>query len=254
MTGPADTVSPPTCRVLGVAFFTGTLVQAADRALAGGLVVAPSAPGLAGDLVTSPVYRAALTTADLAIADSGWMVLLWRALGGASLPRHSGLRLMQTVLERPEFRQPGNVFWIMPTAADAARNLAWLQGQGHALTESDLYIAPRYGPGEIDDPVLITRLRERQPAIVMIAIGGGVQERLGLALRSALPHRPAILCLGAAIAFLTGAQTAIPAWADRLYLGWLIRLLRSPRSFWPRCAVALRLPAVMLRHRDRAPS
>jgi UDP-N-acetyl-D-mannosaminuronic acid transferase (WecB/TagA/CpsF family) len=49
----------------------------------------------------------------------------------------------------------------------------------------------------------------------------GVQERLGYALRKQLSYKPAILCLGAAIAFLSGGQANIPNWADRLMLGWL---------------------------------
>ena len=38
----------------------------------------------------------------------------------------------------------------------------------------------------------------RKPKVVMMAIGGGVQERLGYALRRQLSYKPAILCLGAA--------------------------------------------------------
>ena len=86
----ASAAPPPLRRILGVDFFIGTIEQATDRALAGGLVVAPSAPGLAVDLVKSPSYREALTTADLAITDSGYMVLLWRLFTGEKLPRHSG--------------------------------------------------------------------------------------------------------------------------------------------------------------------
>jgi hypothetical protein len=34
--------------------------------------------------------------------------------------------------------------------------------------------------------------------------------------------------------FLTGTQANIPTWADRLYLGWLLRIFQSPRTFLPR--------------------
>lgn len=243
----------PARRVLGVAFFTGTIERATDLALAGGLVVAPSAPGLAMDLVNSPSYREALTTADLAITDSGLMVLLWRWFAGERLPRHSGLKLMREVLARPELKAPGAVFWVMPTAEQAAINLAWLRAEGFPVSDSDVYLAPHYRSGPIGDEALFARLRERRPKLVMIAIGGGVQERLGLALRAALPYRPGILCLGAAIAFLTGAQAPIPMWADRLMLGWLLRLCASPRSFWRRLWGARGLPGLIRRHRDRLP-
>jgi hypothetical protein len=49
-----------------------------------------------------------------------------------------------------------------------------------------------------------------------------------------LDYLPAIHCIGAAIAFLSGDQVRIPSWADKLYLGWLCRCLSSPRRFIPR--------------------
>jgi len=249
----ASVASAPTRRILGVDFFVGTIEEATQRAISGGLVVAPSAPGLAVDLIKSPSYREALTTADLAITDSGYMVLLWRALTGEKLPRHSGLKLIRAVLARDELKAPGAVFWVMPSAAESARNLAWLRAQGFATTEADTYLAPHYKPGPIQDPELLAKIEARRPRVVMLAIGGGVQERLGLGLRAGLSYRPGILCLGAAIAFLTGGQANIPPWADRMMLGWLLRLLSSPRKFWRRYWEAIRLAPILSRHRDRLP-
>ena len=243
----------PTRTVLGVKFFVGTIEQATDTALAGGLVVAPSGPGLAVDLVHAPAYREALTTADLAITDSGWMVLLWRWMTGEKLPRHSGLKLIRAVLAEPALKEPGKIFWVMPTEEESTRNLGWLRAQGFAVTEDDVYIAPFYPAGPIHDPVLLARLAAKRPQVVMLAIGGGVQERLGHALRGQLSYRPGILCLGAAIAFLTGGQAAIPPWADKLMLGWLLRLSSNPRKFWRRYWEALRLAPLLWRYRERLP-
>ena len=86
-----------------------------------------------------------------------------------------------------------------------------------------------------------------------MAIGGGVQERLGYALKQQLSFRPGILCLGAAIAFLSGGQAAIPPWADRLMLGWLFRIVFSPRRYFPRYWAALKLIPLIFRYRDRLP-
>lgn len=250
----SSSVAPtPLRRILGVDFFVGTIEQATDRAVEGGLVVAPSAPGLAVDLVKSASYREALTTADMAVTDSGYMVLLWRLFTGEKLPRHSGLKLIRAVLAREDLKAPGAIFWVMPSAEESARNLAWLQGQGFATTEADVYLAPHYKPGPIHDEALLERIEARRPRVVMLAIGGGVQERLGCGLRERLSYRPGILCLGAAIAFLTGGQASIPPWADRLFLGWLLRLLSSPRKFWRRYWDALRLAPLLNRHRDRLP-
>lgn len=243
----------PTRRILGVDFFVGTIEQATDLATAGGLVVAPSGPGLAVDLVKSPAYREALTTADLAITDSGYMILLWRAITGEKLPRHSGLKLIRAVLAREDLKAPGCIFWVMPSPEESARNLAWLQSQGFAVTEADTYLAPHYKPGPIHDTELLARIEARRPRVVMLCIGGGVQERLGCGLREHLGYRPGILCLGAAIAFLTGGQASIPPWADKFYLGWLLRFLSSPRKFWRRYWDAIPLALLLRRHRERLP-
>ncbi|TAG32847.1 MAG: glycosyltransferase [Verrucomicrobia bacterium] len=244
---------PPSRRILGVDFFVGTIDEATERSLAGGLVVAPSGPGLAVDLVKSPAYREALTTADLAITDSGYMVLIWRVLTGEKLPRHSGLKLIRAVLDRAELRAAGAIFWVMPSPEESQRNLAWLQSQGFATSEADIYLAPHYPAGPIQDRELVARIEARRPRIVMLAIGGGVQERLGCGLRSHLSFSPGILCLGAAIAFLTGAQAAIPPWADRLCIGWLLRLMKNPAKFWRRYWEALRLAPLLHRYRDQLP-
>ncbi len=253
----------PLRRLLGINFFAGALDTAVERVVrdpasqatlgTGGLVVAPSAPGLAIDLVKSSAYREALTTADLVLTDSGFMVVLWGMFTGERLPRHSGLKFLRAVLARPELKQPNAVFWVMPSAEDDARNRAWLITQGFPVTSDDVYVAPHYPTGAVTDDALLRRIDARQPRIVMLAIGGGVQERVGLMLRNRLNGRPSILCLGAAIAFLTGGQVSIPPWADRLMLGLLLRFLSNPRKFWRRYAEGIKLAPLLWRHRDRLP-
>ncbi len=88
---------------------------------------------------------------------------------------------------------------------------------------------------------------------MVIAIKGGPQEKLGVYLRDHLSVRPAIHCIGAAIGFLTGDQVAIPDWADRLYLGWLLRLFSQPRIFIPRLARAAAVPWMIARWRSEMP-
>jgi len=219
----------------------------------GGLVVAPSAPGLAVDLIKSASYREALTSASLVLTDSGFMVLLWWVFSGKKLPRHSGLKFLRAVLARPELKEPGAVFWVMPSAQEDIHNRAWLVANGFPVTADDVYVAPHYPAGPIVDDELLSLLETRKPRIVMLAIGGGVQERVGLMLQNRLSGRPSILCLGAAIAFLTGGQANIPPWADKLILGWLLRLLSNPSKFWRRYWDALSLAPLLWKHRERLP-
>jgi N-acetylglucosaminyldiphosphoundecaprenol N-acetyl-beta-D-mannosaminyltransferase len=239
-------------QILGIRFYVGPLDGLLERTRQGGLIVVPSAPVLA-NLTADPAHRQALEAGDLAITDSGFMVFLWRAFKRERLIRISGLRYLRALLDLPDFRQPGATFWVMPTAVDARGNCAWLDQQGLAVTENDCYIAPMYSSkGPLDDRALLTLLEARRPLFVMINLGGGVQERLGYYLRTHLTYRPALICTGAAIAFLSNRQVNIPPWADRMALGWLLRTLSEPAKFIPRYGRSLRLVPLLWKHGSRS--
>ena len=241
--------------ILGIPFFTGTAKEAVDRMLSGGLLVVPSAPTLK-DIPYQPAYRTALLSADLVIPDSAYMVLIWNSLQGRPLRRLSGLKYLRELLQRPEVRAPGSTVWIMAGRQSTALNLAWLARQGVEVPATHVYVAPDYGPpdgSELSDPALLSMVAHLRPAHVVVTVGGGTQERLGLFLRAELDYAPGIHCIGAAIAFLSGDQAAIPVWADHFYLGWLLRVLDDPKKFGPRYWSARGLLRLMLRYRHRLP-
>jgi UDP-N-acetyl-D-mannosaminuronic acid transferase (WecB/TagA/CpsF family) len=218
-------------KILGVRFYISDLDGLLELMDAGGLIVVPSAPVMVR-LADDPAHREALENADLAVTDSGYMVLLWLLRTGERVRRISGLRLLRALFGRGGFRARGETFWVMPSAEDSEANLAWLRGQGFDVSTGDAYVAPLYPvAGPISDDRLLELLDSRRPRLVVIALSGGVQERLGWGLRRRLGGAPTILCTGGAIAFLSGRQARIPVWADRLALGWLLRFIASPRSF-----------------------
>ena len=240
-------------RILGIDFFDGSAKEAIEiMRTNGGLLVVPAAPALK-DLDQNRDYRESLLNADLAITDSAFMVLIWNRLQHTSIKRLSGLEYLRELLLEPDIRQSGNTLWIMASPASAKRNLDWLAGQGITIPEDHIYMAPLYGNAPIDDPALIDCLDRLRPQHVIVTIGGGTQERLGLYLKRNLSYRPAIHCSGAAIAFLSGDQVHIPVWADKYYLGWLLRSLAEPKRYIPRYWDARKLLALMLRHRSRLP-
>ena len=239
-------------QILGVRCFAGAPADAVRAGLRGGLVVVPSAPVLVA-LEHDAAHREALLSADLAITDSGLMVLLWRLLTGERLPRVSGLEYLKLFLAEPSVREPGAVAWIMPTPAARAQNVMWLRTQGFPTTDEDCYLAPLYPAGELSDPALIAWVQRRRPRHIIIGLGGGVQERLGLYLKRHLDYLPGMHCIGAAIGFLSGEQVRIPMWADYLFLGWFFRCLSAPRKFLPRYWRATKLVVIMWKYRDRMP-
>lgn len=268
-------------RILGIDFFGGTSREAVDEITRiGGLLVAPAAPSMI-NLCRDEDYRRALLAADLALADSGFMVLLWKFFTGERVPRISGLEHLKRLLEHESVRQPRAVLWVVPTESSREKLLAFLSGErvrlarsgrrsaGQPLgstesrpanrgipdvstSKSSVYIAPKYGR-PVEDEALLALVRQRCPRHVVIAVGGGIQDRLGLYLLERLDYRPAIHGIGAALGFLTGDQIRIPEWADRYYIGWFLRSLAQPRVFIPRFWSARRLPWLIFHWREKLP-
>jgi UDP-N-acetyl-D-mannosaminuronic acid transferase (WecB/TagA/CpsF family) len=237
--------------ILGIKFYVGDLPGLLDLCAAGNFVVVPAAPALA-DLSTDIDYREALEQSDFAITDSGFMVLLWKILTGQSLIRISGLKLLRGLLAGDELRQPGSSVWVMPTAKEMEVNLAWLTRNNYAVTRDQCFVAPFYPKGPLSDPDLLRFIEARRPRYIIVNIGGGVQERLGLYLKRNLSYRPSIICVGAAIAFITGLQADIPVWADTLMLGWFFRCWHAPRGFIPRVWKGFRLAPLLIQYRERS--
>ena len=244
-------MAPEFVTILGVRFFGESVEDAVTRMEGGGLLVVPAAPALK-DIDRNTEYREALLNADLCIPDSAFMVMIWNRISKVRIRRLSGLAYLRELLSRPGTHEPGNVVWIMANAVSAKRNLEWLRVQGIEVPEECVYLAPMYG-SEIEDTALLELVDRLRPRHVVVTVGGGTQERLGLYLKQKLSYRPAIHCIGAAIAFLSGDQVAIPVWADRFYLGWLFRTLADPKRFGPRYWDARKLLSLMLRYRERLP-
>ncbi|MEJ0000646.1 MAG: WecB/TagA/CpsF family glycosyltransferase [Verrucomicrobiota bacterium] len=238
-------------RILGINFYVGDMPDLLGLCAEGNFIVMPAAPALT-NLPQHAEYRESLEKCDFALTDSALMVLLWKVLTGESLPRISGLKLMRGLLAGTQLRRPGSSLWIMPSLVEQEKNLAWLNANGYPVTPEDCLIPPFYQKGPLSDPDLLQWVEERRAPYIIVAIGGGSQERLGLYLRQSLSYRPSIICVGAAIGFITGAGVRIPAWADSLMLGSIYRTLADPKRFLPRYWQALQLPALMFKYRDRS--
>jgi UDP-N-acetyl-D-mannosaminuronic acid transferase (WecB/TagA/CpsF family) len=238
-------------RILGVRFFVGRAREAIELLRGGGLLVVPAAPALK-NLPEDSGYREALLEADVAIADSSLMVLVWNFMQKDRIRRLSGLEYLVELLTVPAIKNSGETFWIMASRESADRNLGWLHAHGVRVQAEDVYVAPRYVAG-VNDEILVQKIRERRPLHVIVTIGGGTQERLGLYLKRNLQPLPAIHCIGAAIAFLSGDQVRIPLWADRFYLGWVFRCVSEPTRCVPRYWSARKLISLLVRFREGLP-
>jgi UDP-N-acetyl-D-mannosaminuronic acid transferase (WecB/TagA/CpsF family) len=125
---------------------------------------------------------------------------------------------------------------------------------GNGVKSENPESTPTHKATNLSDPALLALIDRLRPRHIILTIGGGTQERLGLYLKRNLSYRPAIHCIGAAIAFLSGDQVRIPVWADKYYLGWLLRSLSEPKRYIPRYWKARKLLPLMLRHRSNLPT
>src|SRR6267154_6443072 len=105
----------PICQILGIQFFNGDVddaVQSMIRRV--GFLIAPS--GTCFDrLREDEPYRRAVLAADVAIADSGLMVVLCRLFRRESLQRISGLKYLKHLLATLKGGGTEAVLWIVPT-------------------------------------------------------------------------------------------------------------------------------------------
>src|SRR6202022_3632057 len=137
-------------QILGVHFFNGTVDEAVDAMCTkGGLLVVPSAPALV-KLSEDEDYRRALTSADMAIADSGAMVLLWKFFTGGRVQRISGLKFLKGFVAGLASHPAERVLWIVPSEQAHEKTIAWLRSV-NLTAAADFYIAPRYAAQVCDD-------------------------------------------------------------------------------------------------------
>jgi N-acetylglucosaminyldiphosphoundecaprenol N-acetyl-beta-D-mannosaminyltransferase len=239
-------------KILGIQFFNGEPAEAVDQlARTGGYMVVPASPALI-NLKYDEDYRRALQNADLALADSGLLVILWRIATGHRLRKVSGIAYLKCLLEREDIPGAGNSFWVVGSTAAQDKAVEWFQGRNVHLTRQNFYVVTRRG-GSPEDHALLLHLEKERPRHIVIALGPGTQEKLAFYLREYLLYRPNIHCLGAALGFLTGQERPIPEWAEHHNLGWLFRVLSQPRMLLPRLGIAFVLGRMVLKYRSELP-
>ena len=206
------------------------------------LMVVPSGPGLA-TIDKDLKYWQALKGADFAIPDSGFMVILARIFFGYKIRKLSGPKFFRKFINEKNLHEKGMLFSVDPNDYESEKNRKYLNAKRIPITSEYQYVALLYDKNEITDSKLIRNLEslEVRPKFLLLNLGGGVQERLGYYIKNNLSYKLGIICTGAAIAFETGSQAKLPKWVDELYLGWLARIIQSPKQFLIRFLKAFRL-------------
>jgi N-acetylglucosaminyldiphosphoundecaprenol N-acetyl-beta-D-mannosaminyltransferase len=240
MTSKKISITDEFIEIFGIKFLKGGYSSAVKILSKGGFMIVPSAPSLT-IIKSDEYYFDSLKASDFAIADSGLMVLILKMFYKIHLEKLSGLAFLRLLFSDCSRAESPELFLVEPTEEDHDENQKYLNNIGVNYDSNYYYIAPIYKDNVIEDFDLLKRLEEQKPKTIIINLGGGVQEKLGYFLKTHLSYKPAIICTGAAIAFLSGRQANIPDWGDRLYLGWLFRCISNPRRFVPRYLSSIKL-------------
>lgn len=241
-----------TIKVLGINFINSSAQNVVDILKNGGLLVVPAAPALINIKKDTDYYNA-LCNADVVIPDSGYMALLWNAFHRKKIKRISGLEFLVSFFGDAEVKKTSDILLVDPQPNEAQHNLNYLRKEGFNLPDDASYLAPMYKKDIVEDVELLKIIEQKKPKYIIINLGGGTQEKLGAFLKTHLRYKPAIICTGAAIAFLTGQQASIPTWGDKLFLGWLFRCIQNPKVYVPRYFKAFQLAAFMFRYGQQQP-
>lgn len=234
--------------ILGIQFYNkGTDQLFAALNHQGGLMTVPAAPALV-NIPKDKHYYDSLIHSDYVIADSGYMALIWNIFFKHKVIRISGLEFINYFLEHAS-EVKGQVLTVNPGAEDGRINTEYLISKGIQTNTELCYEAPFYKNG-VQDEVLLQKIEAARPNWVVINIGGGTQEKLGLYLRQHLSYKPAIICTGAALAFKTGRQVKVSSWMDKLYIGWLARCIAKPKLYIPRYMSAFKLIGLIFKYKN----
>tara|TARA_B100000886_G_scaffold339785_1_gene306325 strand:- start:4499 stop:5230 length:732 start_codon:yes stop_codon:yes gene_type:complete len=203
-----------------------------------GLFVFPAGPGLASIQKSNEYYKS-IQKADLVFFDSGFFVLLLKIFKNVKVKKFSGYKFLGLFFDYLKLNKNKSIFSIDPNFEFSKSNKSFLKNLG--LKKIYNYIAPKYNSSELADKKLLTLITKVKPNFILINIGGGTQEVLGLYLKKKLKFKPTILCTGAAISFFTKDQAPINNFIDKFYLGWLLRLIFNPLIFFKRYIFGLKL-------------
>ncbi len=203
-----------------------------------GLFVFPAGPALAS-IKKSKIYYNSLLKADFVFFDSGFFVLLLKIFKNINVYKFSGYKFLSLFFNYIKKNKKKSIFSIDPNSNFSKSNQLYLKSLG--IKKINNYLAPKYKIKNLSDRKLLRLLKKTKPNFIIINIGGGIQEVLGLYLKKNLKFKATIICTGGAISFFTGDQAPINNFIDKYFLGWLVRLFFNPIIFFNRYIFGLRL-------------
>ncbi len=221
----------------GITFLNIEFKELFQKIQKGGILVAPAASALI-NIKNDKDYYNSLKKSDFAILDSGLLCVLLRIFKQYKVKKLSGYLFLRNLIKELKYKNIC-LMCINPNKEESILNSNFLKKNN--INNIVSYVAPIYKKKNISDKKLIKIIKKKKPKYIFINIGGGVQEKLGIFLRDNANYKPIIICTGAAIAFMTKKQAPINDFIDKVYLGWLFRIIYNPRVFMYRTLSSVKL-------------
>tara|TARA_Y100000741_G_scaffold21109_1_gene15555 strand:+ start:2941 stop:3522 length:582 start_codon:yes stop_codon:yes gene_type:complete len=141
----------------------------------GGYIVAPAASSLS-EIFKKKIYYESLRKSNIAILDSGFFCVLLRIFKRKKVKKFSGYLFLKSILELKKLKYK-KFFLINPSLYEQNKNYNLLRTKG--IFNQQSYLAPVYNLSNFKDLKLIKKINLYNPDIIIINLGGGIQEPLG---------------------------------------------------------------------------
>ena len=194
----------------------------------GGYLCAPAAFPLC-EIRNDKRYFLSLKNSTINLFDSGYFCILLRIFNRINVKKFSGFLFLLKFLNDKRFKK-NKILLIDPTIKDSKLNSILLAKK--RFKNFFNYVAPIYNSTKsYQDKKLFDLINKIRPEFIVINISGLKQEYLAYVITKKIKFKLSILCLGGAISFMTKSQAPINPFFDKYYMGWLIRIIFSPRVF-----------------------
>ena len=212
-----------------------------------GYLVAPAASSLI-TIEKDHHYLKALQKSSVAILDSGFFCLLILFLKLKKVKKFSGYRFVKSLINDENLKN-FKILSLESTIKNLNKNKYLFKSKKFKFTRH--YLCPIYKQDLLYDKKLITLIIKYKPKIIIINIGGGVQEKLALYIKNSISWKISILCTGAALSFISDTSSffKINNFVDKFYIGWLVRSLNHPIFFYQRVLQSLKLFFLVFKHK-----
>ena len=184
-----------------------------------------------------PGFQAALTQADLVVADGIGVSLMARLAGVQIGPRITGTDYFEAVLMGLQQHGGGRVFFFGSSPRVLDRIAKRFASEFPSLTLCGT-LSPPYGSwSDEENHRMIRVINAAKPDVLWVGMTAPKQEKWVEANRHKL-IAPIIGSIGAVFDFYAGTYSRAPQWVCRIGFEWAYRFILEPRRMWRRNCVS----------------